>query len=148
MAVIAGEWSATQGAISDPASAWLRAPLLPALDTPVFVESVGDEEAEQPGGVFHPLGAVSAVIVTDVRRAGGLQVTFTCRDRDALARLRALLDAGTTLMLQGRAERNSTGLDGGDHLYVRPVGTVTAERPLPGRSARYVQAAFTVVGRP
>lgn len=148
MATIAGDWSEPQGAVLAPDSAWLRAPLAPVFDTAVLIESVSDEEQEQPGGVFHPLGATDAVVVTDARRAGTFSVRFTCRTAAARQRLRDILDAGTTLLLQGRAERSTNGLDGGDHLYVRPVGTVQLARPMPGRSARYVVAEFAVVGRP
>lgn len=150
MATIAGAWSAPQPVVSQPSSAWLRAPLVPALDLPVYVESVGNEEAEQPGGAFHPLGATTATVVTDARRAGTFAVRFACRDKAARDQLRAVLDAGLTLLLQGRAERGSGGVgpDGGDHAYVRPVGTLTLERPMPGRSARYLTAEFATVARP
>lgn len=144
MATVAGTWSTEQAAVLEPDGGWLRAPEDSSLDVQVPIAALKDESYGLPVGVFRPLGAEHAVVVSDVMQSPSFTVRFACYGPAERAAVLAAVASGRTLLVQGKADVGG----GGDYAYFRPAGPVTQERAADGRAWRYVQVPAVTVARP
>lgn len=85
-------WSADQ--------AWVKHPLLPALNAPVTVKSFGAAKRAGRQGVFQALGATDAIVVSDTRGPRTGQLVLMCDTDSERAAIDALLDTNAVLLLQ------------------------------------------------
>lgn len=122
---------------------WLKHPHQPALNMEVRVRSLASETRAGRMGVFQPLGATTAVVVSDTRgpKTGVLVLrTDSTTEQDDLD---ALLDEHATLLLQAPATDSSvTYIRVGSHTRARVVDHTV------GGARRWDELEYVEVGSP
>lgn len=103
------------GPVTLPAAGWIKDPLGTVPNLQVTVVAV-DKQRRRPGNVLEPIGRTKAVVPNLGLRGYLLAVELRVPDRASYAALTALLDAGTTLLLQSPLS---------EQWYVQVVGDVS-----------------------
>lgn len=102
-AAAAGDWTTSSSTSWSGTTWWIKDPLDPAKNLEVYVHSQADRQRAARQGVFQPLGATYAAVVSDTRGTPSGTIVLrldTAEEQDALDEL---LDAGNSLLVQAPA---------------------------------------------
>lgn len=125
---------------------WLVHPGVPALSTPITVQSWGEVTVRATQGVFWPMGRSTPVVVTDgARKSAQFTLTVLTGTSDEAASMAALLGDLGSLLLNIPASKNAGRPTG----YVA-VGDVQVSRPsrITSEAARLWTLDCTDIDRP
>lgn len=105
---IVGDWT-EDDTVWESNEWWLKSPLHPGLNCPVYVHSFPSIQRPARQGTFQALGATNAIVVSDTRAAWRGTVVMRLDTSSQAAAIDDLLDLGGILLLQGSPDdRNWT----------------------------------------